>query len=468
MLGHDDQTIIAQCTPKGSGAVALLRMSGQDTIKIADKISKLASGKKLSDFPSHTIQYGWIVDEQNNHIDQVLFLIMHAPKTFTGQNTIEVTCHNNPFIIEQIIERAITAGARISKNGEFTKRALLNDKIDLIQAEAVNELIHANTAYALKQSLAQVEGSFSKWISTIEKDLVKALAFAQASFEFIDEEDLEFGTHIKTIIQNTLATTDSLKKTFDQQQQIRQGIRIAIIGSVNAGKSSLFNTLLNKDRAIVTNIAGTTRDSIEAGLYNNGNYWTLIDTAGLRQSNDVIEQIGIKRSFEEAQQADIILLVLDQSRTSSDQEYNVYNQLIKKYINKIILIRNKSDLPYTNYKNQHIAEKINKPLPIKNSITISIKTKENIYLVEHAIQNKIDALFQNIDSPFLLNQRQFNLLLNLEQKLREILPKLNNDIQYELLSYHLNDALTHLSELTGKSISKACMDAVFRNFCVGK
>lgn len=455
---NEDQTIIAQCTPTGSGALALLRISGTNALSIANKISRLANNKQLIQQKSHTIHYGWIIDQNNNHIDQVMFLIMHAPKTFTGQNTVEITCHNNPFIIENIIAQAINAGARIAQNGEFTKRAVLNKKIDLIKAEAINELIHANTQKALKKSLEQIEGSFSHWIGTIENDLVKALAFSEASFEFIDEEDMAFGSQIKKIIEQIIKTIESLKISFDKQKQIRDGIRIAIIGAVNAGKSSLFNALLKKQRAIVTNIAGTTRDVIEAGIYKNGNYWTMIDTAGLRQTNDVIEKEGIKRSFNEAHQADIILLVIDQSRKITPQELDVYTQLKEQHKNKIILIHNKSDLP----------TKLNTKINHNKTLSVSTKENKNIDQLEHALQQKASALLASFDAPFLVNKRQSNILLSLEKQLNALLPMLDGTIQYELVSYHINDALSHLAQLTGKSISEMGMDKVFKEFCVGK
>ena len=313
-----NETIIAQCTPQGTGAIALLRLSGDNTFAIADAISKLPGNKIISALPTHTIHYGWVVDKNGAHIDQVLFLLMRAPHTFTGDDTVEITCHNNPFIIQNITQAALAAGARLAQEGEFSRRAVSNNKIDIIQAEAINDLIHANTQLTLKQSLSQLEGSFSHWVVSIEKQLIKALALSDASFEFLDEENMEFSTQIKEIIDAVLTTITNLKNTFNQQQQIRNGIRIAIIGSVNAGKSSLFNALLNQERAIVTNIAGTTRDAIEAGLYKNGNYWTLIDTAGLRTTDDIVEQLGISRSHEEAHKADIILLVFDGSQQLSD------------------------------------------------------------------------------------------------------------------------------------------------------
>ena len=531
MLCPDDQTIIAQCTPRGSGAIALLRISGVNAIEIAQKISQLASAKELIKEPSHTIHYGSIINpfasierearverspfglsglhrpERGEIIDKAMILLMRGPKTFTGQDTVEITCHNNQFIIEQIIHCAILAGARLAQEGEFTKRAVLNGKIDLVQAEAINELIHAQTQIALKQSLSQLTGSFSQLLTNLEKDLLKALALSEASFEFLDEE-MEFAPQIQHIIASVQEAIVAIKKTFNQQQQIRQGIRIAIIGSVNAGKSSLFNALLNQDRAIVNAIAGTTRDSIEAGLYKNGNYWTLVDTAGLRQTDDIIEQEGIRRSFEEAQKADIILLASDSSRSMTDEENKVYTQIQEQYPNKIILIGTKADYleaptlrsshPSSSYGGQAGRLLLSLPkdqgergekltcdvMPNSNSrsargelvepferniISVSSKNKQNIDMLEQLIENKIATLFAGIESPFLLNQRQHNLLVALENKLVEIILMLNaQPVAYELLSIHLNDAIAHLAELSGKQISEAGMDAIFREFCIGK
>lgn len=458
MYAHDEQTIVSLCTPQGSGAIALIRISGLDAVTLADGISILASGKKLADLPSHTIHYGHIIDTQTNEIvDQVLFLLMRAPKTFTGQDTIEITCHNNPFIIENIIELAIKNGARSAQNGEFTKRAVLNEKIDLVQAEAIQELIHANTQAGLKRSLAQLEGSFSHWIHRVEKQLIKALAFTEASFEFIDEE-LAFNDQIVEIINTVQSILINLKSSCNSQQQIRNGIRIALIGSVNAGKSSLFNALLGKSRAIVTNIAGTTRDVIEAGIYKNGTYWTLIDTAGLRHTDDIIEQEGIKRSLSEAQQADIILLVIDSMRDITSNEREVYESIIEQHKNKVILIHNKSDEP----RAPHLG------LSLKEHLATSTKNKTNIEKLQLLIEEKINTLLAQSDAPFLVNARQHKLILELEEKLEKVCLLLKDNVPYELVSYHLNDALSQLSEMTGKSISEAGMDAVFREFCVGK
>lgn len=457
MLARTDECIIAQCTPQGPGALALLRLCGSSVRSLVTGMARLASRKKITEVPSHTIHYGTIVDEHGKTIDQVMFFIMDGPRTFTGQDTIEITCHNNQLLIETIISFALKRGARLAQEGEFTRRAFESGKLDLVQAESINELIAAQTQHALKKSLATLEGTFSQWITMLEKDLIQVIAWCEASFEFLDEE-VEFNEQIKERLAQLLQNINSIKRAFDSQQQIKQGITIALLGSVNAGKSSLFNTLLHKKRAIVTDIAGTTRDVIEAGLTVNGNHWTLIDTAGLRQTEDAIEQEGIKRSLEEAQKADIILLVVDGSRALTPQELEVYTNIRDTYTNKCILVHNKADRDLSS-DNQLVAA---------CAVKVSSETGSNKEKLEKLIQDKVTQLFTELDTPYMLNKRQHRLLLDLENKLSHILTQLNGSPQYELISYHLQDALVSLSELTGKTISEQGLDTVFREFCVGK
>lgn len=458
MKSIDQETIIAQCTPQGSGALALLRMSGDDALVIASKMSTLASGIPLHAVPSHTVHYGWVLDQKKSQqIDQVLFIVMHAPKTFTGQHVVEITCHNNQFLIEAIIAQAVEHGARLAQQGEFSKRAFLHGKIDLVQAEAINELIHASTQNALKQALSQVEGTFSAWISTLEKELIKNLALADASFEFIDEE-MEFGYRIKESIDTILTSLSTIKQTFNQQQQIRQGIRVALLGSVNAGKSSLFNALVKRNRAIVSPQAGTTRDTLEAGMYKEGFYITFVDTAGLRETDDSIEQEGIQRSLSEAHQADIILLVFDSSRPMTYSETLIYQDLLARHSNKIICVANKAD---------------KEPLHSFSLSTHALKTSaldiNSIRALEETLDKKISTLFSHLESPFLLNTRQATLLLSLEKKLAAILAlTMQETIDYEIVAYQLKIALENLTELSGKTISEHSMDAIFKEFCIGK
>lgn len=457
MLTRDEDLIIAQCTPQGSGALALIRITGTDVRAFADSFSVLASGKKISQVPSHTIHFGRIVQDNGATLDQVMIIVMDGPRTFTGQDTLEITCHNNQFLIETLLEEAVKKGARLAQEGEFTRRAFLNNKIDLVQAEAIQELISAQTQMALKQSLSQLEGSFSQWIATLEKDLLKSIVWCEASFEFLDE-GAEFGPQIKTALEDLLRKIAQIKETFNAQQQIKTGVKIALIGSVNAGKSSLFNALLKQKRAIVTDIPGTTRDVIEAGICSKGNFWTLVDTAGLRTTNDVIEQEGIRRSVEEAHKADIILLLQDNSRAPTSSEEAVYQDLVARYSTKIVHVKSKADLPQ--WEGFSADE--------KEFLKLSVSNQESLNHLVEIIEEKVAALFATLESPFLLNKRHYRLLLHLEQKILALMPLIEGSIQYEIVSYHLQDALTVLTELTGKSVSEAALDLVFKEFCVGK
>lgn len=448
-------TIVAHCTPSGPGAIALIRVSGPDAVAIVAQCAQLSSKKSLLSVDTHTIHHGWVVTKEGKLIDEVMFFVMHAPRTFTGQTVVEISTHNNPFIIEAVIELLISSGARPAQRGEFTRQAVESGKLDLVQAEAINELIHANSEQLLQQSLQQLKGSFSHWIVQLETQLLKLIALCEASFEFLEEE-IDFKQPIQEALTGIFSNIITIKYSFDQQQQLRNGVRIALIGSVNAGKSSLFNVLIGKNRAIVTDIAGTTRDVIEAGIYKNGVYLTLIDTAGLRQTADIIEQQGIERSYQEAQTADIIILVIDGSRITTEQEIVIYNTLLERHKDKIITIINKVDQPQKH------------TLIVKDCIKMCAQTKLGIEQLNQAIDSKITKLFAQNSSPFLVNKRHFTLLTSFEQKLKIVESMITDSIEYELVAYHLKDALETLTELTGKSVSEKAMDTVFKEFCVGK
>ncbi|HEV2916137.1 MAG TPA: tRNA uridine-5-carboxymethylaminomethyl(34) synthesis GTPase MnmE [Candidatus Babeliales bacterium] len=450
-------TIVACCTPQGPGAIALIRISGERALDIAQSISSFSGDRQLKKFPSHTVQYGSVIDAQGAVIDTALFIIMHGPRTFTGYDTVEITCHNNNFIIQSIIQQAIQAGARLAQNGEFTRQAVSNGKMDLIQAESLHEYIVAGTQQSLKTSLAQTKGTLSDVLVRMEKMLINALALSEASFEFIDE-DMQFGAQIADSIQQIMTAINQLKQSCSMQKQLREGVRIALIGSVNAGKSSLFNALLATSRAIVSPIAGTTRDVVEAIWYKNNTHYTLIDTAGLRTTHDVIEEQGIARSYQEAAKADILLLIIDQSRAITQQEKNIYQDLLALYKQKMIRVYTKADMP-----------KIEDSMAFDSvSIEVSTITGHNIAYLEQIIINKVSEIFNMGQAHFILNQRQQHLIIGLEQELQHIQKFLSGDIQYELISHHITQAIATLAELTGKSISEAAMDAIFKEFCIGK
>lgn len=458
ILGSQEQVIIAQCTPQGTGAIALLRLSGRDVFNLVDKAARLASGKKLADQATHTIHFGWVTDEQNQNIDQVLFLVMKGPKTFTGQDIVEITCHNNQFLIEKIMDRMMSCGARLAGRGEFTERAVALGKIDLIQAEAIHDLIHAQTAASAEYSLKQLEGSLSSWVFEIENSVLEMIAFCEGSFEFLDEE-MEFGSDVALKMDHLLEKIQNLLKTFPKQQYIKEGIKVALIGSVNVGKSSLFNCLLEKNRAIVTPVAGTTRDTIEAGVYKEGEFLTFIDTAGIRKTDDVIEQAGIDRSFQQAAQADIILLVVDRSQLLSADVCAAYEKIITDYTDKIIVVYNKMEQQViSDFLSAH-----------GQTISVSARDHKNIDILYQEIFKRIKQLKGTEAISCLLNKRQYDLLSKFYKDLQEIRPMLNlKRIDYELVSYRLKEAVTLMSELTGRTISEAAFDKVFDTFCVGK
>jgi tRNA modification GTPase len=468
----DERPIIALCTPKGSGAIALLRLSGESSIEIADKMAKLSSGKKFYKQKSHTIHHGRLING-NQTIDQVLFLIMKAPKTFTGQDTVEITCHNNPYIIEQIINRAIELGAHQAQRGEFSKRAVLNKKIDLLQAEALKDLVAAQTELALKKSMSQLHGTLSFEVKKIEEKLFSLLSTVEASFEFLEEEqrDLDFDDSIRKKVKEIVENTNKILKNFSFQKQIRNGIRIAIIGDVNVGKSTLFNALAKKDRAIVTEKPGTTRDAIETPLFKNGQFWSIVDTAGIRKTSDTIEKEGIKRSLDEADRADIVVLVLDATKpvsldtpplqqvaSSALGTNGGYNPGRTDKRDNLITVVNKIDIMPASPK----------PPFVPSAIPISAKENIGIEKLEASLEEKIKNLFNTAQSPFLLNQRQHKIISELNIKMKQLEKKYPNRIQYELVAHVLGEALELVAQLTGKNINERVMGEIFKNFCVGK
>ena len=448
-------TIVALCTPSGPGALALIRISGPHARECVAQCAKFSSGKSASAVPSHTIHHGFVTDE-STVVDEVLFFIMDAPKTFTGEDTIEITCHNNQFIIDALIRRLISCGARLAHKGEFSRQAVLNNKMDIIKAEALNDLIHAQSQQALSLAMQQMHGSLSAELKKLEEQLLKSMALCEASFEFLDE-DVDFSDQLREQITTSMQTIELLQKNNASNTIIRQGVRIALIGSVNAGKSSLFNCLIGKQRAIVTPIAGTTRDVIEAGLYYKGLYWTFADTAGLRTTDDVIEQEGIERSYREAATADIILIIIDGSRIPNAQEIVIYTDLLKTYGHKSINVLNKCD------------QRIDAPFPFIIDLAVSAHVNTGIVELQTTLENRVQNLLENTSSPYLLTHRQISLLHSVYSQIQTIQKMLiKKPIAYELVSYHLQEAIATNAELTGKSVSEKMMDTVFKEFCVGK
>lgn len=453
-------TIIAQCSPAGSGAVGLIRVSGPHACAIIQKLVKSSCAIDIEKAASHTIHYAVLVDHAGERLDHVLLSVMRAPKTFTGEDVIEIGCHNNQFIIESIIESAVLHGARRADPGEFSQRAVLYGKMDLIQAESIHELICANNQEALKQALSQVEGTLSHWIKNLERDLMEVLSFAQASFEFIEEEQFSFDEQIRAILKRIKDTFTMACDTFDYHQHLKQGIKIGFIGATNAGKSSLFNLLIGRQKAIVTDIPGTTRDVLEATITRPNGQWTFVDTAGIRSTSDQIELLGIQKSHQQACLVDIIVLLYDGSRAITNEERVMYHDIIASYGNKIVLVQTKSDL---------VSDVSIQLDPLLSPVMISCVTKQGIDALIVAIEHRCQSLFPASHLPFVFTQRQYCLLKHCKDLLQELDPLLQAaPLACELIAHHIIEILAQLRQLTGKSISMDCMDHIFRQFCVGK
>ncbi|KKQ33418.1 MAG: tRNA modification GTPase MnmE [candidate division TM6 bacterium GW2011_GWF2_37_49] len=462
-LTEDQLAIVALSTPQGSGAIAVIRFSGQNVFDVVNKIARISSGKNVIDLPTHTIHHGFIIDDEKSStvVDEVLFFLMRAPKTFTGQDIIEISSHNNPFIIEKIIQVACKNGARQARHGEFCKRAFLAGKINLIQAEAINELINAQNEVALEKSMAQISGTLSSFLMKLEHDFVELLGFVEASFEFLTEEqsDINLNQIIKTKSSYISERVIELKTNFNHQQQIRDGIKIVLLGSVNVGKSTLFNALLGKDRAIVSEVEGTTRDSIESNIYKDGAFWTFIDTAGLRQTSDFVEQEGIQRSILEAEKADIVLLVVDLSQKMHDELWKSYQKILDKHAKKIIVVLNKIDKAANEYFTYFQHDVI---------VRVSAEQRIGIEDLKCVVQQKVKNMIENRSANFLLNQRQARLINEISIKLDSIVNEYLNSVEYELMAYKIKEILELMSELNGRDVGERVLDSVFNSFCIGK
>lgn len=451
-------SIIARCTAPGRAALALLRICGNDALSITDQCTQLSRGKTIATQQSHTIVYGNVVAQDGVHIDQVMFLIMHGPRTFTGQDTVEITCHNNPFIIQSILERFCQAGARMAQPGEFTQRAVYNGKMDLLQAEALHELITAPSQAMTKASLAQLEGSLSHVMHEVEQELVTLAGFVEASFEFSEEEhmDLDFDAAVRDRFAQVIATIQKVCDGQNTIQHLREGVRIALIGSVNAGKSTLLNCLLGRKRAIVSHQAGTTRDSIEAGMSKNGQSWTFIDTAGIRETDDVIEKEGIVRSHEAAQSADCVIIVWDSLAPHDAALTAVYHELCERYADKAMVVM-------TKVEEEGAFEQV-----LDSHFFINAHTGSGIPALQHALEQRITKLYEQADTPYVLNQRQLALLQDVQKRLVTLQAACGGDVAYEIVAAQLHDVIGLLTQLVGRSVSEKVMDTVFSTFCIGK
>jgi tRNA modification GTPase len=461
-------SIAAIATPLGEGGLAVVRVSGKDAFAIADKIFQPAgkNSQKPSAAPTHTIQFGKIVRD-GGVIDEVLLSVLRAPRTFTREDTVEISCHGGLLPAKLVLDAALAAGARAAEPGEFTKRAFLNGRIDLAQAEAVADVIHSRTELALAAANEQLAGKLSRRINHLRDDLMHTLAHVEAHIDFPDE-DIAPDTKDKLLqrLRDGIAFMDELLATANEGQILRRGIRAAIVGRPNAGKSSLLNQLLGRDRAIVSHIPGTTRDTIEETANIRGIPVVFIDTAGLREARDEIEREGIRRSRESLAQAELILHVLDASEPLADADKNYFAEFAGK---KRILVRNKTDLPVKLELPAEFTIPDHASLVTAPVVDVSCATGEGIERLKEAITNLVwSGKIRAGQWQVAINSRHQDALSRARAAAQTAADALAANATLELVAMDLRIAANAVGEVVGKTATEDLLDAIFSTFCIGK
>jgi tRNA modification GTPase len=456
-FGWND-TIVALATAPGVAAIGVIRVSGSETFPM---VNALFPSKDLLLQPSHTIHVGYL-RKGEQRLDEVVLSLFKGPHSYTGEDVIEISCHGSPFIQQQVIDAIVEQGARLAKPGEFTQRAFLNGKLDLTQAEAVADLIASNTAASRNTALHAMRGGFSKVLSELREQMIKFSALIELELDF-SQEDVEFADRKQfyALIEEAKVVTDKLVESFRLGNVIRQGVRVAIIGKPNAGKSTLLNALLNENRAIVSDVAGTTRDTIEEILNIDGILFRLIDTAGIRKhTSDTIEQIGVERSLEKIREADVVLYLFDVNETTPEELSASITDLEREEA-QVLLVGNKSDL----IDEAAAREKFS---GFGQIIFISAKSGAHIEvlkerLVDHVLEGRVSS-----DDTIVTNARHYHALKEVQKSLSEIHQGLDNSIPGDLLALDIRRCLHYLGEITGEITTEDQLDYIFSKFCIGK
>lgn len=450
----NSDTIVALATPSGTGAIAIIRISGEDSIAIADKHFKSVRNKSLLNQKSHTIHLGHIIDG-DKVLDKVLVSIFKAPNSYTGENIVEISCHGSHYIKEQIIQLFIRNGCHMAKAGEFTLRAFLNAKMDLSQAEAVADLIASENETAHQVAMQQMRGGFSNQIKELRDQLLNFASLIELELDF-SGEDVEFADRKKfqVLLDEIAFVLKNLIDSFALGNVIKNGIPVAIVGEPNVGKSTLLNALLNDERAIVSNIPGTTRDTVEDQMVIDGIAFRFIDTAGIRETEDAIEKIGIERTFQKINEAAVIIYLFEASNFGEI----AFAELKKKYQDKnLIFVANKIDELRTS------------PNEIPNEILkISAKSDQGMELLKTVLLEKSVSETLSTENTIITNNRHYAALLKALEEIDKVKIGLYDDISSDLLAIDIRQALYHLGEITGSVTTDDLLENIFSNFCIGK
>lgn len=450
-----NDTIAAISTALGVGAISIVRLSGNDAIEIVNNCFK---GKDLTKVASHTINYGHIIDK-NEIIDEVLVSVMKTPKTYTTEDVVEINCHGGVISTKRILETMLTHGARLAEPGEFTKRAFLNGRIDLVKSEAVMDIIDSKSEEANKLALSQLSGTTSNMIKKFREKLKQLLASIEVNIDYPEYHDIEVVTkdHIKTSIKDMKKDLEEVIKESKNMTLIKEGIKTVIIGRPNVGKSSILNKLLEQEKAIVTDIAGTTRDIVEGEIYLDGILLNIIDTAGIRSTEDIVEKMGVEKSLSMIEEADLVIVVLNNNEKLTKEDEEI---LAKTKDKQRIIVINKNDLE----KKLDISKK-----ELKNIVETNTNTVEGI----KQLKEKIIELFQletikTKDYTYLTNARQISLAKKAYQSLQDAEEGILQDLPIDMVEIDLKETFDLLGEIIGETYSEEILDHLFANFCVGK
>ena len=461
-LNAMDDTIMALATASGAGAIAIIRISGNEAFSITEKVFRAKGKKVVSKADSHTIIFGDIVDGEEL-VDEVLVGVFRNPKSFTGEDSVEISCHGSIFIQKRILNLLSKNGCRMAKPGEYTMRAFLNQKMDLSQAEAVADLIASSSEAAHKVAMHQMRGGFSSELKVLREELIHFASLIELELDF-SEEDVEFAdrTQMIELINRIITTIDRLVDSFELGNVIKEGVQVAIIGEPNAGKSTLLNALLNEERAIVSDIAGTTRDTVEDELVIEGIRYRFIDTAGIRQTTDTIESLGIERTMLKAEQADVVMFLFDASTYTSAQVQTEINELKSRkpdLENRLILVANKTDKTSDNIESKFEG---------LNPISISAKEKTGIEELKIRLTQFVNLSALEEDQIIVTNTRHIEALNGARKSLKEVLVGFDNEMSGDLVAVDIRRSLFHLGEITGEITTDDLLGNIFSKFCIGK
>lgn len=470
-------TIAAISTAMSNSGIGIVRMSGSDSFEIADKIYKGKRDKKLSDQKSHTIHYGYIMDCEDT-VDEVLVMLMRGPHSYTGEDTVEINCHGGVYIVKRILEILIKNGARPAEPGEFTKRAFLNGRIDLSQAEAVGDLIVSQNEYALQSSLHQLKGNLKEKISNIRNEIIYHTAFIETALDDPEHISVDgYGEKLKIVLDKLMNEIKVLLNTCDDGRIIKEGIQTVILGKPNAGKSSLLNVLIGEDRAIVTDIAGTTRDVLEEHINLQGISLNIMDTAGIRSTKDVVEKIGVEKAKSYADKADLILYVIDASSPLDKNDEEIFGIIQDK---PSIILLNKSDLDMIvteeNVKKAYFASNLAKENNFKEIkkfttpiIEVSAKNNLGIEKLEEVLKNMFfEGNLSFNDEIYITNIRHKTALQDAYASLQRVIESIDSGMPEDFYSIDLLDAYESLGSITGETIGEDLVNEIFSKFCMGK